>query len=66
MVERLTLVPHQRAHNSFSTGAGGFGMSSAEARRMSASVGSLTALPAALAELCGSLGEKVRRNLPES
>ena len=41
-------------------------MSSAEARRMSASVGSLTALPAALAELCGSLGEKVRRNLPDS
>ena len=67
MVERLTLVPHQRAHNSFSTGAGGFGMSSAEARRMSASVGSLvTTVPAVLADLSGSLGEKVRRNQLES
>ena len=40
-------------------------MSSAEARRMSASVGSLVAtLPAILVDLSGSLGEKVRRNLP--
>ena len=42
-------------------------MSSAEARRMSASVGSLVvAIPAILADLSGSLGEKVRRNRPGS
>ena len=42
-------------------------MSSAEARRMSASVGSLVAtLSAVLADLSGSLGEKVRRHLPGS
>ena len=42
-------------------------MSLAEARRTSASVGSLVAtLPAVLADLSGSLGEKVRRNLPGS
>ena len=34
---------------------------------MSASIGSLVAmLPAVLADLSGSLGEKIRRNLPES
>ena len=60
MAERLTLLPHQRAQTSLSTGAGEFGMSSAEARRMSASVGSsVAALPAALADLSGSLGGKV-------
>ena len=48
-------------------GGTGFGISSAEARRMSASVGSLVAtLPAVLADLSGSLGENVRRNLPGS
>ena len=42
-------------------------MSSAEARRMSTSVGSLVAtLPAVFADLSGSLGEKVWRNLPGS
>ena len=67
MTERLTLLPHQRAQASLSTGAGGFGMSSEEARRMSASVGSLVATPPeVLADLSGSLGEKVRRNLPGS
>ena len=67
MAERLTLLPHQRAQASLSTGAGGFGLSSAEARRMSASVGSLAAtLPAVLVDLSGSLREKVRRNLPGS
>ena len=67
MPERLTILPHQRAQASLSTGAGGFGVSSAKARRMSASVGSLVAtLPAVLAGLSGSLGEKVRRNLPGS
>ena len=67
MAKRLTLLPHQRAQASLITGAEGFGMSSAEARRMSASVGSLVAtLPAVLADFSGSLGEKVRRNLPGS
>ena len=67
MAERLTLLSHQRAQASLSTGAGGLGMSSVEARRMSASVGSLVAaLPAALADFSGSLGQKVRRNLPGS
>ena len=42
-------------------------MSSAKARRISAAMGSLVAtLHAVLADLCGSLGEKVRRNLPGS
>ena len=67
MAEGLTLLPHQRAQASLSTGAGGVGMSSAEARRMSASVESLVAtLPAVLADLSGSLGEKVLKNLPGS
>ena len=67
MAGRLTLLPHQCAQASLSTGAGEFGMSSAEARRMSTSVGSLVAtLPAVLADLSGSLGEKVWRNLPGS
>ena len=65
MAERLTLVPHPRAQASLSTGAGGFGMSPADAKMMSASVGSLVAtLPAVMADLSGSLGEKIRRNLP--
>ena len=39
--------------------------SSAEAKMMSTSVGSLVAtLPAVLADLSGSLGEKIRRSLP--
>ena len=42
-------------------------MSSAEARRMSASAGSLVVtLPAVLADLSDSLGEKGRRSLPGS
>ena len=62
MAERFTLLPHQRAQASVSTGAGGFRVSSAEARRMSASVGSLVAtLSAVLADLSVSLGEKVRK-----
>eukprot|EP00904_Undaria_pinnatifida_P003430 jgi/Undpi1/13088/HiC_scaffold_8.g02750.m1 len=54
----LTLQPHQQAQASLSTGAGGFGLSSAEARRMSASVGSFGG--------DGARGNKVRRNLPDS
>eukprot|EP00904_Undaria_pinnatifida_P007452 jgi/Undpi1/3837/HiC_scaffold_16.g07206.m1 len=63
----LTLQPHQQAQASLSTGAGGFGLSSAEARRMSAFVGSLVAtVPEVLADLSGAIGKKVRRELPES
>ena len=63
----LTLQPHQQAQASLSTGAGGFGLSSAEARRMSASVGSLVAtVPEVLADLSGVIGNKVRRELPDS
>ena len=65
MAERLTLLPHQRAQASLSTGAGEFGMSSAEARRMSALVGSLVAtLPAVLADLSGSLGRRYGGTYP--
>ena len=43
---------------SLSTGAGGFGLSSAEARRMSASVGSLVAtVPEVFADLSGAMGQ---------
>ena len=64
---QLTLLPHQQAQSSLSTGAGGFGLSSAEARRMSASVGSMVAtVPEVLADLSGTIGEKVRRGLPDS
>ena len=67
MVERLTLLSHQRAQASLSTGAWGFRMSSVESKSMSAWVGSLvTTPPAVLVDLAGSLGEKVRRNLPGS
>ena len=63
----LTLQPHQQAQASLSTGAGGFGLSSAEARRMSASVGSSVAtVPEVLADLSGAKGNKVRRQLPDS
>ena len=57
-----TLLPDRRAQASVSKGAGGFGMSSAEARMMSASAGILVAtLPTVLADLSCSLGQKVRR-----
>ena len=63
----LTLQPHKQAQASLSTGAGGFVLSSAEARRMSASVGSLVAtVPEVLADLSGAIGNKVRRRLPDS
>ena len=65
--DMLTLQPHQQAQASLSTGAGGFGLSSAEARRMAASVGSLVAtVPEVLADLSGAIGNKVRRELPDS
>ena len=63
----LTLQPHQQAQSSLSTGAGGFGLSSAEARRVSASVESLVAtVPEVLADLSGAIGNKVRREMPDS
>ena len=63
----LTLQPHQQAQASLSMGARGFGLSLAEARRMSASVGSLVAMvPEVLADLSGAIGNKVRRELPDS
>ena len=63
----LTLQPYQLAQASLSTGAGGFGLSSAEAQRMSVSVGSLVAtVPEVLADLSSHTGDKVRRELPDS
>ena len=63
----LTLQPHQQAQASLSTRAGGFGLSSAEVRRLSASVGSLVAtVPEVLADLSGAMGNKVQRKLPDS
>ena len=64
---QLTFLPHQQAQSSLSTGAEGFGLSSAEARRMSASVGSMVAMvPEVLADLSGTIGEKIRGGLPDS
>ena len=58
--ERLTLQPRQQAQARLSTGAGGLGLSSAEATRMSASTGSKVGiLPEVLADLTGLLGDRV-------
>ena len=60
-------VTHQHAQASLSTGSGGFGLSSVESRRMSASVGSKAAtVPDVLAGLSGVVEEKVQRGLPDS
>ena len=57
----------QKAQASLSTGARGLGLPSAESRRMSASIWSLGAtVPEVLADLCGPLGENVRRELLNS
>ena len=64
---QLMFLPHQRAQVTLSTGAGGFGLSSAEARRMLAPIGSMVAtVPEVLADLSGIIGEKVRRGLADS
>ena len=64
---QIMLLPYQRAQASRSTGAGGFGLSSAEARRMSVSVRSMVVtVPEVLADLSDIIGEKVRRGLPAS
>ena len=63
----LTLQLHQKAQASLSTGAGGFGLLSAEARRLSASVRSLVAtVPEVLSDLSSAIENKVRRELPDS
>ena len=63
----LTLQPCQESKASLSTAAGGFGLSSAETRRMSAFVGSLVAtVPEVLADLSGAIGDKARTELPDS
>ena len=59
--------PHQQAQARLSTRAGGLGLPSTEARRMSASIGSsVGALPEDIADLTGPLGDGMRRRLPES
>ena len=61
------LLPHQSTHARLSTGAKGFGLSSAEAQRMPATVGSMVATaPEDLTDILGIIGEKVRRGLPDS
>ena len=61
----VTLQAYQQAQVILSTGAGGFWLSSAEARRMSASVGSLVATaPEVIADLCGAIGDKVGGSCP--
>ena len=63
---QLMLLPHQRAQASPSTEAGGFGLSSVEAWRVSVSVGSMVStILEVLADLSGITGEKVRRGLPD-
>ena len=60
----VTLVqPYQQAQASLSTGGrGGLGLSSTEARRMSASVESLMVTASeVLADLSGSIGDNVAR-----
>ena len=64
--ERLTLQPRQQAQARLSTGAGGLGLPSVEARRMSGSIRSkMGNLPEVLANLTGSSGDRVKRGLPE-
>ena len=65
--ERRAIQPHLQAQARLSTGAGGLGLPSAKARRMSISIGSKVGiLPKVLADLTGPLGDRVRRRLPES
>ena len=63
---QLTLSPHRKAKACISTGAGGLGLPSTEARRMSASIGiRMGILPEGIADLTGPLGHRVRRGLPK-
>ena len=56
--DRLELQPHQHPQARLSTGAGGLGLPSTEARRMSASIGSKVGiLPEVLTDLTGPLGD---------
>ena len=64
---QLVLQPYLQAQARLTTGAVGFGLASAEARKMSASVGSLVAtVPEVLAGLSGAIRDKARRELPDS
>ena len=64
---QLVLKSYQQAQARLTTGAGGFGLASAEARRMSASVGSLVVtVPEVLADLSEVIGDEVQRELPDS
>ena len=52
---------------SLSTGAGGFGLTSAKARTMSASVGSMVAtVPEVFGDLSGTMGEIIQSGIPDS
>ena len=56
---QLTLSPRQQAQARLSTGSGGLGLPSTEARRMSASIESrVGTLPEVIADLTGSLGAR--------
>ena len=64
-VDELILNPHQQAEARLSTGAGGLGLPSTEARRMSASIGSrVGTLPEILADLTGPLGDPSEEEAP--
>ena len=64
---QLTLQPNQQAQVSLSTGARGFGLSSAKAWMMSVSVESLVAMvPEPLADLSDATGGNVSRDLLDS
>ena len=64
---QLTLNPHQQAQARLSAGAGGLGLPSTVARRMSASIGSRVGiLPEVLADITGPLGDRRRTGLPET
>ena len=64
---QLVLQPYQQAQARLTTGAGGFGLASVEARRTTASIGSLVAtVPEVLADLSGVIGDKARSELPDS
>ena len=64
---QLALKPYQQAQVSLATGTGGFWLSSAEARTLSASVGSLVAtVSEVFADMSGAKEEEVREKLPDS
>ena len=63
----LGLIVYQRGQAKLSTGAGGFGLSSAEARKIPGSVGRMVAtVLEILSDLSGAIEAKVRTGLPGS